>query len=272
MAIQIAVKSSEVSILGLARSPTVLHNAVPHVHLQFQYLGSRGAQLQNLIIRPQNSSCFNTWAREEPNIYKGRKYSRFKVSILGLARSPTRWVLDPARIKIMVSILGLARSPTPRQTSGQRMVIWFQYLGSRGAQPRTRQGRLTVAEFQYLGSRGAQLTFAKMMIYYTHVSILGLARSPTDVNKIFAAFCDVSILGLARSPTKQNPPAAKDDPVSILGLARSPTCICSRGFSSCSPFQYLGSRGAQLCVTSAKFYRLYVSILGLARSPTGSVL
>ena len=67
MAIQIAVKSSEVSILGLARSPTVLHNAVPHVHLQFQYLGSRGAQLASLFLSILQVS-FNTWAREEPNM------------------------------------------------------------------------------------------------------------------------------------------------------------------------------------------------------------
>ena len=77
-----------VSILGLARSPTKAGQRKGE-WIMFQYLGSRGAQLQ-----------------------AGCGFHRpLQVSILGLARSPTRrpfrqdWAID-------VSILGLARSPT----------------------------------------------------------------------------------------------------------------------------------------------------------------
>ena len=124
---------------------------------QFQYLGSRGAQpdpdRRRLLLR----LGFNTWAREEPNL-RGVLHTREKadVSILGLARSPTGQVHGPGDSH-RVSILGLARSPTPIITQCSTKDLWFQYLGSRGAQPETNaKHQETGHQFQYLGSRGAQ--------------------------------------------------------------------------------------------------------------------
>ena len=54
-----------VSILGLARSPTEQCGQGIDQH-RFQYLGSRGAQLQSGRYRHIRFG-FNTWAREEPN-------------------------------------------------------------------------------------------------------------------------------------------------------------------------------------------------------------
>ena len=144
----------------------------------FQYLGSRGAQ-------PYYGSylscctCFNTWAREEPNIidftgivfsfmfqYLGSRgaqhssmaysYDFVNVSILGLARSPTR-PGSMAQRRLPVSILGLARSPTWFYPFLRSAYSEFQYLGSRGAQHTVTQLRISETLFQYLGSRGAQL-------------------------------------------------------------------------------------------------------------------
>ena len=56
----------------------------------FQYLGSRGAQQHNTEKLNQKES-FNTWAREEPNFLPCLVSVWVeRVSILGLARSPTQ--------------------------------------------------------------------------------------------------------------------------------------------------------------------------------------
>ena len=144
--------------------------------------------------------CFNTWAREEPNI-KNIWYSYFRdVSILGLARSPTliNHYTTPERMfqylgsrgaqpeqgtfpcgHQSVSILGLARSPTSFPQYAL-ISIPFQYLGSRGAQLKKSPVELLAGVFQYLGSRGAQQPFQFEAADTIAVSILGLARSPTQ--------------------------------------------------------------------------------------------
>ena len=70
----------QVSILGLARSPTFALNSVVHFLHQFQYLGSRGAQ-QGITTKNVSGNGFNTWAREEPNLSvlaaHGLRCSRF---------------------------------------------------------------------------------------------------------------------------------------------------------------------------------------------------
>ena len=143
-----------VSILGLARSPT-------YIKLQtldnetFQYLGSRGAQHNPSTGKWPLTFRFNTWAREEPNVWI------FNFAILGklfqylgsrgaqlpalrrilLSTGFNTWAReepnsDPRRggYKRNVSILGLARSPTCLQAE-LPSTFKFQYLGSRGAQP-----------------------------------------------------------------------------------------------------------------------------------------
>ena len=146
----------------------------------FQYLGSRGAQHKKhlVFLFPR---CFNTWAREEPNLYwLITLLYGWEVSILGLARSPTRLAFNVESDSV-VSILGLARSPTQRQhqeSNGGGFNTWareepnkqgmipafhaftFQYLGSRGAQRTFQPHFLSSSTFQYLGSRGAQLRLA----------------------------------------------------------------------------------------------------------------
>ena len=106
--------------------------ALPRISsCSFQYLGSRGAQLSTV-----------------------RAFALGIVSILGLARSPTR--TGGADFSTQrVSILGLSRSPT-RYTLELRNHQKFQYLGSRGAQPGGELWGDSGPQFQYLGSRGAQ--------------------------------------------------------------------------------------------------------------------
>ena len=166
-----------VSILGLARSPTSFHRwrfsgfrrfntwareepnkkrgLVRAVRIQFQYLGSRGAQR----IRHHGNSIIDD------------------VSILGLARSPTN-PLRHTGIQFVVSILGLARSPTcprPCRKYSQGVSI----LGLARSPTRWRC-RMTISKsFQYLGSRGAQRLTCGPSALTQAVSILGLARSPT---------------------------------------------------------------------------------------------
>ena len=99
-----------VSILGLARSPTTNQKTALCTYHPFQYLGSRGAQ-PPLNALTSGMDSFNTWAREEPNKPAGTIYPCAWVSILGLARSPTRFCAKGSCV-FVVSILGLARSPT----------------------------------------------------------------------------------------------------------------------------------------------------------------
>ena len=165
----------------------------------FQYLGSRGAQLPSALI------CRSVKT----------------VSILGLARSPTRpsaifvWLMD-------VSILGLARSPT-RGKDGRFSAEPFQYLGSRGAQRRRRRqisikARFNtwareepndpqsldvwhLSQFQYLGSRGAQLNCRFKPTFRLPFQYLGSRGTQLLVLCNPVGLPLVSILGLARSPT-----------------------------------------------------------------------
>ena len=231
-----------VSILGLARSPTGGFPRIDNCQV-FQYLGSRGAQHGGKIIRA---------------------YMR-DVSILGLARSPTG-VQKKEKIRLMFQYLG-SRGAQPGKRGELMKAHLFQYLGSRGAQHMSCYHPLRAYRFQYLGSRGAQHA-RSWALRVMHVSILGLARSPT--------YC---------SPADPGPGAcfntwAREEPnlmtlrrllpvecVSILGLARSPTNGSAYWYSH-KPFQYLGSRGAQLDLLERKKQSNAVSILGLARSPT----
>ena len=169
--------SSGVSILGLARSPTQNSSKFLHKH-QFQYLGSRGAQLR---------SCNDI----------------------------------PLR-------------------------VGFQYLGSRGAQHFGFQLRYSTTWFQYLGSRGAQLV-ASVSLSLPSIGFNTWAREePNECRSGKNELDDaVSILGLARSPTFIVPEKLAFSIVSILGLARSPTRMLWQLYTD-TPFQYLGSRGAQL--------------------------
>ena len=164
----------------------------------FQYLGSRGAQLQLYTGRSGVDAGFNTWAREEPNLRLPTcLYPQASVSILGLARSPTRrdgeqhpqgrfntWAREEPnlmerawRLVIIVSILGLARSPTlnPHDLHPLRM---FQYLGSRGAQPTETARELRFSCFN-TWAREEPNAAAGSAKHDGDVSILGLARSPT---------------------------------------------------------------------------------------------
>ena len=124
-----------VSILGLARSPTKSPCFFLSLNL-FQYLGSRGAQHED-ISGNASATGFNTWAREEPNL-SGRAGSRINQGFNTWAReepNPCPHLMPPAPFP--VSILGLARSPTGRRCRCPAPPVRFQYLGSRGAQPRT---------------------------------------------------------------------------------------------------------------------------------------
>ena len=192
------------------------------------------------------------------------------VSILGLARSPTRLaIFRPPDGE--VSILGLARSPTRKPGIISPRRGRFQYLGSRGAQPWCSGCRLPGVRFQYLGSRGAQLRFPDVL--QRRFCFNTWAREEPNCDLLRSEIqCLVSILGLARSPTLFRQPGAARRNVSILGLARSPTeSFTARrnfyfGFNTWAreepnspviplapthiPFQYLGSRGAQRFQTS----------------------
>ena len=165
----------QVSILGLARSPTmpVLGRCAL---CTFQYLGSRGAQL-DLMRNFTTLKSFNTWAREEPNRYTGWQ-SMPCTSFNTWAREEPNYILWSIKACRNVSILGLARSPTAIHAKNNHAGM-FQYLGSRGAQQRGSGQHNVLAQFQYLGSRGAQLVPLVRTISQSSVSILGLARSPT---------------------------------------------------------------------------------------------
>ena len=121
---------------------------------QFQYLGSRGAQRPrgkrsvfftcfNTWAREEPNSglrghgagisCFNTWAREEPNILSSGTLSE-RTCFNTWAREEPNKGSRAVDAFAEVSILGLARSPTCEK-SPNRFQKMFQYLGSRGAQP-----------------------------------------------------------------------------------------------------------------------------------------
>ena len=166
---------------------------------KFQYLGSRGAQrcslplvytfLQVSILGLARSPtysfyfygfllyCFNTWAREEPNVPVAKYAVHVPVSILGLARSPTN-SLPLSRFRIA-----------------------FQYLGSRGAQPRRVEKSAPPVRFNTWAREEPNLENETKLTDSQAVSILGLARSPTEVDYLMRRSARVSILGLARSPT-----------------------------------------------------------------------
>ncbi len=146
---------------------------------------------------------FNTWAREEPNNDVCFFCQKFRVSILGLARSPT-FGLCFEKMTDFVSILGLARSPTPltfkksegwlvsilglaRSPTSRSMGYCFRkevsILGLARSPTRCRRITHRWSRFQYLGSRGAQPGWLINPDIPRQVSILGLARSPTS--KVF---------------------------------------------------------------------------------------
>ena len=124
----------------------------------FQYLGSRGAQ-QFGSLNCWSIASFNTWAREEPNSTPMTSRSKSTVSILGLARSPTPFLIIPI-------------------TFNKGFNTWAREEPN----PLSEAVRTALCPFQYLGSRGAQLDDA-IDIGIIAVSILGLARSPTAAHQ-----------------------------------------------------------------------------------------
>ena len=186
--------------------------------------------------------CFNTWAREEPNLVLCNSIS-LPLSFNTWAREEPNKMIYASVCSGVVSILGLARSPT--RTRGHGLTgMTFQYLGSRGAQlddppmltrmlgfntwareePNVANVPATSMElsFQYLGSRGAQLmaycfnnnarSFNTWAREEPNNSSAGSVRSPpcfntwareepNALNTVLQTLEQVSILGLARSPT-----------------------------------------------------------------------
>ena len=144
----------------------------------FQYLGSRGAQHDPDSPLPPSGG----------------------VSILGLARSPTKFVRRALRFQPCFNTWA-REEPNIAGIDYLVNLSMFQYLGSRGAQPSASSSSYSSQSgFQYLGSRGAQLALLSIS-FLCHVSILGLARSPTLSGAGPRIQGCVSILGLARSPT-----------------------------------------------------------------------
>ena len=210
----------------------------------FQYLGSRGAQPEYPYNQPKSQQRFNTWAREEPNAL------------------PLMFII----LLLSVSILGLARSPTRLIISCANLLVRFQYLGSRGAQ-HSRDSLLATGKRFNTWAREEPNPSHHLTIKNEIVSILGLARSPTRswaLRVMHEAFQYLGSRGAQRYGSRsyfKNRDGfntwAREEPnltsslaccplalVSILGLARSPTA--TRRFPSPpAPFQYLGSRGAQ---------------------------
>ena len=233
-------------------------------------MGSRGAQPRGIYL---------------PYPYRG-------VSILGLARSPTPRRLFAPRPR-RVSILGLARSPTAPYFV-LPFPVWFQYLGSRGAQrflPAVKGAKLLSFNTWAREEPNVQITRGSGMQI---VSILGLARSPTCHGCIYHGSAVVSILGLARSPTNTESARAlyyrrfntwareePNYPFPLLSCGKSrfntwareePNTASSAKMAGAARFQYLGSRGAQPDGAEWAGKRFQVSILGLARSPTAAVI
>ena len=134
---------------------------------------------------PVQTIGFNTWAREEPNLTRASIPETVDVSILGLARSPTK-AATSSFWRIAFQYLG-SRGAQPSSSAASRPFRTFQYLGSRGAQLTMHHRFICAIKFQYLGSRGAQQKPHQNILQQHHVSILGLARSPT-----FRAFTSTS--------------------------------------------------------------------------------
>ena len=238
----------EVSILGLARSPTDLVRQYIEsilfqylgsrgaqqppfkdtvIYHKFQYLGSRGAQLK----RPGNdiTDCkfqylgsrgaqlfmsaitsdffsFNTWAREEPNGNPPHEAPYGAVSILGLARSPTRTII---------------------LMDGDSFL--FQYLGSRGAQPSLLDASCTNASFNTWAREEPNLR--QSIPVFQHDGFNTWAREePNTV--LFSLHHSIYLFQYLGSRGAQ--------PAYFLSLLRD------------SSFQYLGSRGAQLSMTECR--------------------
>ena len=155
-----------VAVIGSIKSPH-----------QFQYLGSRGAQpvLRDILCYISKGFQYLGSRGAQPHTLHF-KTTINQVSILGLARSPTKNAIKPFPCK------------------------GFQYLGSRGAQPAVRGLIVKSLQFQYLGSRGAQL---RKHCYANPGKCFNTwAREEPNVRlAVCAIFSAVSILGLARSPT-----------------------------------------------------------------------
>ena len=209
-----------VSILGLARSPTLIYRQIC-IDYQFQYLGSRGAQLQRFqrvfcILRFQYLGSRGAQRRS-------RDFARscFSVSILGLARSPTATRVArappcrkrnyacrfrPTATRVarapppFVSILGLARSPT--------------------VSPVSPRGTSAVS---ILGLARSPTSFVATPTPVLAVSILGLARSPTIFKHLKSLRARFQYLGSRGAQLRPSLTASSRLAVSILGLARSPT-------------------------------------------------
>ena len=191
-------------------------------HLEFQYLGSRGAQ-HFFDICGLTYQSFNTWAREEPNSATKADIKALKVSILGLARSPTPIQIGDGYYSDWVSILGLARSPTNVVNDAFHLLL-FQYLGSRGAQLRVQQLRKRGSRFQYLGSRGAQPIILGVHLFYIKFQYLG----SRGAQRTFGGMRLLRQPGAARRNAREEP------------NEHSAGCPYNLQW-----FQYLGSRGAQ---------------------------
>ena len=78
-----------VSILGLARSPTISAQGMIAAHMRFQYLGSRGAQRKSRSTKSGTTKFQYLGSRGAQLLDEIARIFDASVSILGLARSPT---------------------------------------------------------------------------------------------------------------------------------------------------------------------------------------
>ena len=210
-----------VSILGLARSPTA---ACAFIHpcsmfqylgsrgaqhasrlyllspILFQYLGSRGAQLSRGLPDGWHDTCFNTWAREEPN------------------RVTVRFPSDPIPSFQYLGSRGAQRNGTVIDSH----VGLFQYLGSRGAQLYSVTVSNRIESFN-TWAREEPNAFLTSPVSASYCFNTWAREEPNSFPEPDGYQAPVSILGLARSPTIHLLLPAERFFVSILGLARSPT-------------------------------------------------
>ena len=192
--------SQQVSILGLARSPTPCFGTCLVCTSGFNTWARE--EPNRTVVNPSGlSTSFNTWAREEPNETRSRlkngltrfQYLGSRGAQLGLQKRRetvgrfNTWAREEPNAtrrfrrydSCTVSILGLARSPTVA-IAISACILTVSILGlARSPTSGVPLSYSGLQGFQYLGSRGAQRHHHHGQWCLYAVSILGLARSPT---------------------------------------------------------------------------------------------